>query len=167
MKKAPVLAAILSLVAVGGCGVGGGAHHASAPKWPVWTVATFGVSLGHPAGWKAAPGYLKRLQGKSGYVSLNALQGTGLDPRAAAQAQAGQALSPFGAHPQLRAVTVDGQPGYVIMPSGGIREAEAVVLYPTAQTISGVPYRYLIVTAPAAQIMPIVRSVRFLPGKKH
>ncbi len=166
MSRTRGLLAFLLLLALGGCGTTAAVKQHKAPRLPVWTVASFGVSLQHPAGWQAASGYLERLQGKTGYVSLNALQGSGLKPRAAAESQAHQALNSFGSDPALKAVQVDGQPAYVILPSGSQTEAAAVILYPKPQEISGVPYRYLIVTSLAKDIMPIVQSLHFL-GKKH
>ena len=166
MSRTRGLLALLLLLALGGCGTAAPSKHARSPHLPVWTVASFGVSLQHPAGWHVAAGYLERLQGKTGYVSLSALQGSGLTPRAAAESQAHQALNSFGSAPTLKALKVDGQQAFVIQPSSGGTEAAAVVLYPKPQEISGVPYRYLIVTSTAKDIMPIVQTLRFL-GKKH
>ncbi len=166
MHRARGILVLALLLALGGCGAKVAVKQKPAPHLPVWTVVSFGVSLQHPSGWQIAPGYLERLQGKDGYVALSALQGTGLVPRAAAESQAHQTLNPFGSAPSMKAIQVDGQPGYVILPSGGQTDAAAVVLYPKPQTISGVPYRYLIVLSTRKDIMPIVQSLQFL-GKKH
>lgn len=165
MLKMRALFGLLLLLALGGCGASVAVKQKPVPQLPVWTVQSFGVSLRHPPGWKPAAGYLQRLQGKNGYVALNALQGSGLTPRAAAQLQAHQALSPFGTKPELRSMRIDGQPAYVIWPSQGQTDAAVVVLYPKPQTISGVPYRYLIVTSTTKDLLPIVRSLLFLHRK--
>ena len=167
MRKAGVALALLApllLSACGGPAVATRRH--SAPPLPVWTVTAYGVALRHPVGWKPAAGYLERIEGKGGYVAVNALQGSGLTPRAAALGQAAQSLAPFGPNPVLRRTAVDGQPGYVIWPAAGQAGdvAEAVVLYPKPQTISGVAYRYLIVTSTPQEILPILRGLRFLGG---
>jgi hypothetical protein len=164
MAKTRVLPALVLVALLGGCGSHGGSPKAQGTAQSTWTSKSFGIALQHPAGWKPAAGYLARLQGRSGFVALNALQGSGLTPRSAAQSQAQQALQPFGAHPRLQSMHVDGQPAYVILPSGAApsAQAEAVVLYPKPQTISGVPYRYLVVTSTSKDILPIVRSIRFV-----
>ena len=166
MPKTRVLLAFAVLLALGGCGSHAVSKKGHVPPWPAWTVPSFGVTLRHPKGWQPAAGYLERLQGKDGYVALNALQGSGLTPQAAAKSQAQQPLSAFGPNPVLKAMKVDGQPGYLIMPSqartgGQVNEAEAIVLYPKPETISGVPYRYLVITSTPKDILPIVRSLRF------
>ncbi len=171
MSKPRALLAIALLLALGGCGSRTAHQPKHAPQWPEWSVPSFGVSLRHPPGWQVATGYLERLQGMDGYVALNALQGSGLTPRAAALSQAQQTLSPFGANPQLRAMRIGGQSGYLILPAqgqakGAQADAEAIVLYPTPQMISGVPYRYLIVMSTARDLLPIVRTLVFLHHKK-
>ncbi len=167
MRKAAVALALLAPLVLSACGgpaVATRKHH-GLPR-PVWTLPAYGVALRHPVGWKPAAGYLERIEGKGGYVAVNALQGSGLTPRAAALGQATQSLAPFGPDPVLRRATVDGQPGYVILPEAGQAGdvAEAVVLYPKPQTISGVAYRYLVVTSTPQEILPILRGLRFLGG---
>jgi len=171
MSKTRALLAIALLLALGGCGSRAAVKTKHAPQWPQWTVQSFGVSLRHPPGWQVAAGYLQRMQGKDGYVALNALQGSGLTPKSAALSQAEQALSPFGANAKLRAMRIGGQSGYLILPAhgqakGAESDAEAIVLYPKPQMISNVPYRYLIVTSTAKDLLPIVRTLVFLHGKR-
>jgi len=155
-------------------GCGGPARKATGPAapgtpWPLWRVPAFGVALRHPPGWTVAPGYLARRQGRTGFVSLNALQGAGLSARAAAQAQLDQPLDPFGAKPRLEPTRIDGEQAYLILPSADQAAqyqgmAEALVLYPKPQAISGTPYRYLIVTATSRYLQRVVATLKFSQG---
>lgn len=166
MRRLGIASLLLTLL-LGGCGAP--AKHAPPrrPAWPLFTSQMFGASLHHPTGWTLRSGYMARLAGKTGYVQLGALQGTGLSPRQAAQAQVTQALQPFGKSPTLTPERIDGESAYLITPSPDQaaqwqKMAEVVVLYPKPREIAGTPYRYLLLSGSQSTLGRIAASLHFL-----
>jgi len=161
---------LLAAALLGGCGHAAAKHSrsvAQAAGQRTYSSQVFGVALKCPHDWQVTSGYMARLQGKEGYLQLGALQGSAMSPLAAAQAQTRQGMAPFGSHPKLTALKLDGEPAYLILPSTDQSaqwqgESEVVVLYPKAQTIAATPYRYLILIADHGHIRSIAATLQFL-----
>ena len=135
--------------------------------WQTCNDAQDGVSFRYPAHWKHAPEYADRteFEGPEGSVQIAAADGD--SPQAVCRANARHKLRPYGEHPHIEILRVQGQPACIIWPSadqGAPYYAELVVAYPHPVTIDGNEYKQLLVNAHKNYMRAIVATLKFIPA---
>jgi TolB protein len=165
---------MLRLVAlVGICSIALGmiAFAESTADWQQYNDETLHVAFRHPKQWKTSPIYNDRTYfgGTDGAVQLSAA-GSG-DPQQMCQGLVTHHLQPFGTHPQIRSMKIQGQKACLVWPSkdqalslgkGRLLEAELIVEYPRPVEIEGNSYGQLTLYADTNHIMEIIKTLRFI-----
>lgn len=129
-----------------------------------------GVSFRYPSHWQHGAAYSDgtEFEGPDGMVQIIASEGT--SPMNVCHGAATHKLRPFGQHPRIQALKVQGQAACVVWPSadqGAPHDAELVVAYPHPVTINGNVWPYLIVDADKNHMRAIIDTVRFIePANK-
>lgn len=143
--------------------------HTSAPSaaWVAYTSEAYRVSLEHPAGWGAIPGYEERRGGPDGFVQLSAMSDAGLSLREACGLEAEHKLQPYGSEPQVDFLEVQGQEACRILPSDDQPadmeyQAALIVRYPTPVQIASDIYHYVVLWADLGHIDQIGQGLRLL-----
>jgi TolB protein len=146
-------------------------NSASAEKdWQLYTDHFYRLTLRFPQGWrKPTQIYADRpyFEGSDGHFQLNASEGH--TPQQVCQGAATHHLQPFGSHPQIRSMKIQGQKACLVWPSEdqpdkgphAQGEAELVVQYPQSIKSDG-RYGQLILIADKNHILEIARTLRFL-----
>ena len=117
-----------------------------------------------PRAWREVPedGALPRFEGDSGFLSLDKLRAPSFSLHAACASDAAHPLQPYGLHPSIARLTVDGSSACLIIPSAdqaSEMDAAAEVLTTDRQPDE---YQFLIVVADEAHIRRIAESIRFI-----
>lgn len=95
------------------------------------------------------------------------LPSEGKSPQIVCHGGATHKLRPFGQHPRIRSMKIQGQTACLVWPSsdqGAPHDAELVVEYPHPVTIKGDPYTQLIVDADKNHILAIIDTLKFIPA---
>jgi hypothetical protein len=134
--------------------------------WEEYTVNELHVTFRHPRDWKPSPQYSDRTYfgGPDGEVQLDASGGD--SPEQVCRGAASHKLQPFGSHPQIKPIQVDGHKGCIVWGSddqGAPYYAELVVPFSQPVEIRGDRYRLLTLYADKKHILDIVKTLRFLP----
>lgn len=125
-----------------------------------------GVSFRYPSPWQHGAAYSDRTEfdGPDGMIQIIASEGK--SPQTVCRGGATHILRPFGQHPHIRSMKVQGQRACLVWPSndqGAPHDAELVVEYPHPVTIKGDSYTQLIVDGDKNHILAIIDSLRFIP----
>jgi len=134
-----------------------------------------GVSFRYPENWKASsPQFDGRTEFKGPDGSLQLSATTGDTAEAVCWANANHHLQPYGSHPTIRTMRVQGQKACLIWPSDDSLDskvnphAELVVQFPKAVVIDGSSYAYLTLWADKNHILDLIRTLRFeTPGRQN
>ena len=134
--------------------------------WEEYTDNELHVAFRHPKDWKPSPQYSDRTYfgGPDGEVQLDASEGD--NPEQVCRGAASHKLQPYGAHPQIKPIKVDGQKGCIVWPSddqGAPWYAELVVPFPRPVDINGERWPLLTLYADKKHFLDIVRTLKFLP----
>jgi hypothetical protein len=132
--------------------------------WTTFSSPAFAVSLQYPADWQPA-GYGSpetgeiRFAGINGFFHINSMDGDSIDSVAAAEA--GHRLQPYGSHPTIETLQIQGQEARLILPSSDQPyQAALIVRYPPVLTIVWSP-RYFVLWADPPHIRAIAETLRF------
>lgn len=137
-------------------------------RWQIYHSATYGVTLRYPASWQLDPRYAgpdrQRFDGPDGFVELAATDGQSL--AAAADREAHQPLQPYGAHPTISALQLQGQAARLILPSPDQpapmqHQAALIIQAPRPIVINGQTYPFLVIWADEAHLRAIAATLRF------
>ena len=133
--------------------------------WSLCTDKEMRVTFRYPKGWKTSPVYADRtyFEGPDGSVQINASDGD--SPLQVCQGDAAHHLQPYGSHPKIQSMEVQGHKACLVWPSaeqGASAGAELVVAYPQPLQIDGNRYRQLTLYADKNHILDIMRTVRFI-----
>jgi TolB protein len=134
--------------------------------WKEYTDNELHVSFRHPGDWKPSPQYSDRTYfgGPDGEVQLDAAEGD--SPEQVCRGAATHKLQPFGSHPRIRPINVEGHKGCIVWGSddqGAPYYAELVVPFSHAVEIGGERYSLLTLYADKKHILHIIKTLRFLP----
>ena len=134
--------------------------------WEKYTDNELHVAFRHPKDWKPSPLYSDRTYfgGPDGEVQLGASDGE--SPEQICRGDASHKLQPFGSHPQIKPINVEGHKGCIVWGSddqGAPYYAELVVPFSEPVDISGHRYSLLILSADKRHILDIIKTVKFLP----
>jgi hypothetical protein len=172
------------MIAVGAAGlltgpVAGAAFASHGGHVAVRTVSsrTYEASVSIPAGWRPTPYYAGEVadDGASGWMELDAVNGSGGLRQACAGVATGNVLHPYGLHPRIVFRTIAGRPGCLIYPSadaarqsrraGGpaFATSSALVSYRHPVSIGGTSYALLEVDADPSHLAAIADSLRLRP----
>jgi TolB protein len=140
----------------------------STENWQRYTDKVLQVTFRYPKEWKTSPVYSDRtyFEGPDGSVQLDASEGD--TPQQVCRGSATHHLQPYGAHPQIRSMKIQGQKACLVWPSeeqGTNSDAELVIAYPQPIEIEGSGYGLLILYADKNHILQISRTIRFLYSK--
>jgi hypothetical protein len=140
----------------------------STENWQPYTDKVLRVTFRYPKEWKASPVYNDRtyFEGPDGSVQLDASEGDA--PVDVCRGAATHHLQPYGAHPVIRSMKVQGRRACLVWPSadqGAPWYGELVVEYPQPMEIDGYRYRLLLLNADKNHILEISRTIRFLSTK--
>jgi len=140
-------------------------------EWQAYTNTAYDITFRYPRGWKPSPVYSDRIYfgGPDGSLQMDVADGD--NPEQICQRDTTHKQRPYGSHPQVRAIKVQGQRACLVWPSVDqepIAEnyAELVVRYPRPVEIDGSRYRLLILNAEKKYLLQIVRSIRFLSASR-
>jgi TolB protein len=145
----------------------------SVADWQQYTDKTLHVTFRYPKQWKTSPGFADRTYfgGADGVVELDAAGGA--NPLEICQQQAAHVLRPFGTHPTIRSMNVQGRKACLVWPSkdqtpsfGRGPEAELVVEFPRPVEIEGNSYGQLTLYADTNHIIEIMKTLRFIASVK-
>ena len=137
----------------------------STGDWQQYTDKVLQVTFRYPKEWKPSPAYSDRTYfgGPDGAVQLSA---AGDDtPQHGCQSAATHHLQPFGSHPRIRSLKIQGQKACLVWPSGeqgANADAELFVEFPQPVEIDGNRYNQLTLYADKNHILEIVKTLRFL-----
>jgi TolB protein len=133
--------------------------------WTTFSSPAFAISLQYPADWQPVPGYGSpetgeiRFAGINGFFQINSMDADSID--LAAAAEAGHKLQPYGSHPTIEVLQIQGQDARLILPSSDQPyQAALIVRYPPVATLVWSP-RYFILWADASHIRTIAETLRF------
>lgn len=130
----------------------------------LYTSDVYGVSFEYPADWRKAEN-AERFFGETGYVEVSVADGSlTLDnvlPR-----ETGRIPNPYGSHPSVETLTVDGEPAGLTMPSADQvaemnNQAALIASFPEPITVDGKEYPYLVLWADQYHIRGIVNTLKF------
>jgi TolB protein len=137
--------------------------------WQLYTDHAYRLTIRFPQGWRTNPAYYDRpyFEGSDGHFQLHASGGD--TPQQVCQGDATHHLHPYGSHPEIRSMKIQGQKACLVWPSEdqGDRanpDAELVVQYPQSIKIDG-RYGQLILIGDEKHILEIARTLRFLASK--
>ena len=144
-----------------------------APYMDVWTTyanSAFAVTLEYPADWQPIPGYGSPETGEirygaiNGFFHIGAMDTDTIDQAAAAEAE--HKLQPYGSHPTVEALQVQGQEARLILPSddqpaGMQHQAAIIVRYPQPVNVIGTPCRFFVLYADYPHIRTFAQTLHF------
>jgi len=146
-------------------------NSASAEKdWQLYTDHVYRLTIRFPQGWrKPTQIYADRpyFEGSDGHFQLSASGGD--TPQQVCQGDATHHLHPYGSHPEIRSMKIQGQKACLVWPSEDPADranpdAELVVQYPQSIKIDG-RYGQLNLIADKNHIVEIAKTLRFLGSK--
>ncbi len=129
----------------------------------------FKVEFNYPGNWNQIGGYdYDRYEGEGGFFGVSGGGGEGVTLEQMTRSAYDHPLKPYGVHPVLENLKVDGQPAKLILPSEDQAEsmhgeAQLIVLYPAPVTIGGTTYYYFILWADKTNIQTIIPTITFRP----
>jgi TolB protein len=134
--------------------------------WEEYTDNELHVAFRHPRDWKPSPQYSDRTYfgGPDGEVQLGASEGG--SPEQVCRGEASHKLQPFGSHPQIKPIEVEGHKGCIVWGSddqGAPYYAELVVPFSQPVEIRGDRYSLLTLYADKKHILDIIKTLKFLP----
>jgi len=132
--------------------------------WATYTDPDFAISLRYPAQWSPAKGDMRRYEGSDGFFTIDAIGNPQATIDAIAADQAGHILRPYGSHPTIEPLYVQGLEARLILPSADANmggQAMLIVRYPQPVQIAGVTYEFFALYADQEHIRAIAESVRF------
>ena len=122
------------------------------------------ISFKYPSTWHKNPRYEDKYEGESGFFEVGDFAGkTGETIDQAVTQQINESYMPYGSHPMIRSLTINGQPARVIYPSEdqpsilSDREAALVVQYKKPLLIDGIEYPFVVIWA-SREYMPLIIS---------
>jgi TolB protein len=125
------------------------------------------VSFNYPGTWNQIGGYdYDRYEGDTGFFGASGLGGIELTLDEATKNAYSHKLLPYGQHPVIEKLKVDGQPAKLIIPSEDQAaemkgQAELIVLYPTPIVIAGNTYKFFVLWADKNNIRTIIPTITF------
>lgn len=127
-------------------------------------LSQYGVALAWPVSWRAEPQYMMRFGNSDGFVQVSASSGAPADVVAASVSHP---LHPFGTHPTVRHLVVDGRHGFLLIPSRnadqlGLRFDMIVVAYHHPAVIGGFAYSSLVIWVSLSDVRTVARTISFL-----
>ncbi len=133
--------------------------------WEEYTDNELHVVFRHPREWKSSTLYgdTTNFGGPDGSLQVDASKGD--NPEQVCRGAASHKLQPYGTHPQIKPIEVDGQKGCVVWPSddqGAPWYAELVVPFPRRVEIKGERWPLLTIYADKKHFVDIVKTVKFL-----
>ncbi len=136
----------------------------------VYANSLFRVEFRYPPTWTVEAGYDQRWSGPDGFVQVLAFDGSGMTVQQAAELIASHHLQPYGSHPTIEPITVDGVEGRLILPSADqapeMKNAASVIVAPPSPIVLDTgTYHYLQIDADVAHIRDIAASAQFITGQ--
>jgi hypothetical protein len=125
------------------------------------------VSFNYPGAWNQIGGYdYDRYEGTTGFFAVTRLGGVSLTLDDATKNAYSHPTLPYGQHPVIEKLKVDGQQAKLIIPSEDQAtsmdgQAELIVEYPTPITIAGNTYKFFILWADKNNIRSIIPTITF------
>lgn len=138
------------------------------PLWTVYTNETFGVSLEMPSTWVEEAGYDARMSGADGFMQFNAVGVDNPDEPIIerCRSEASHRLMPYGSTPQIKTLSVQGQPACLIVPSPDQSmpgQHALIVKYPQQPfVINGYGYNFLMIYADGGHIQSFAATLKFI-----
>jgi hypothetical protein len=137
--------------------------------WTTFSSPAFAVSLEYPAYWQPVPGYGDSTTGPTrygdvnGFFQIGAMDTDSIDKAAANEAE--HILQPYGSHPTIENLQIQGQEARLILPSndqpnGMQYQSALIVRYPFVASLAWSP-RYFVLYADASHIRTIAETLRF------
>jgi TolB protein len=142
----------------------------STGDWEQYTDKQLHVTFRHPKEWKTSPLYYDwtYFGGPDGALQLSA---AGDDtPQQGCQSAATHHLQPFGSHPRIRSLKVQGQKACLVWPSeeqGANADAELFVEFPQSIEVGGDRYNLFTLYADKNHILEIMKTLRFISRTSH
>jgi len=132
----------------------------------------FQISFSYPSSWKADPSYkltgsiYTAYKGSDGFFSVNAAGNDGLFLDDMVRNEINKATRPYGSNPSIKNIQIDGQEARIIFPSADQpkelnNQAELVVNYPRALSISGINYSLFVLYADKDHVEKIANTLKF------
>lgn len=132
--------------------------------WQLYADKVFQVTLRYPGEWTRSPGYDDpRFEGGDGFFMLSASAGDSAEQVCRGSAE--HHLQPYGSHPVIRRLKVQGRKACLVWPSndqGAPGDAELVVEYPRPVEIAGDRYALFVLYADKNHILELIQTVRFI-----
>ena len=133
--------------------------------WEEYVDKQLQVTFRHPKEWKPSPLYADRTYfgGPDGSLQLDASEGD--SPDQVCQGAASHHLQPFGSHPRIKPMKVQGHKACLVWPSddeGAPYYAELVVEFPRPIEIDGHRYGQLTLHADKKHMREIMKTLRFI-----
>jgi TolB protein len=133
--------------------------------WEEYADKQLHVAFRHPKEWRPSPLFADRTYfgGPDGSLQLDASEGD--SPDQVCQGAASHHLQPFGSHPQIRPMNVQGRKACLVWPSedeGAPYYAELVVEFQRPIEIDGHRYSQLTLHADKKHILEIMKTLRFI-----
>lgn len=125
------------------------------------------VTFNYPASWNLIGGYdYDRYEGANGFFGVSGIGGETLTLDEATKNAYSHPLLPYGEHPVIEKIKVDGQPAKLILPSEDQdpsmkNQAELIVEYPVPVVIAGNTYKFFVLWADKDNIRAIIPTITF------
>lgn len=128
---------------------------------------SFNVLLQYKKDWKPNHNYIEKYEGNDGFFQISAYGGEGLEIDEVVQNEVKHALKPYGSHPEITKLSIQGQEARLIIPSKDQvhefhNQAELIVKYPKAIKINQDTYYYFILWADKYNIHELYKTLRFI-----
>lgn len=136
-------------------------------KLDTYSNPQFKVTFNYPSTWNQIGGYdYDRYEGEGGFFGVSGGGNASTTLEEMTRNAYDHPLKPYGVHPILENVRVDGQQGKLILPSDDQDpsmkgEAQLIVKYPQPITIAGNTYSYFILWADKENIKNIIPTITF------
>lgn len=153
--------------------IGAAAQAADEHSWQLYINSTYGISFRFPQEWKQDFGYSepyfappRQMHTVSrGFVQLDLIGGEVSSALTSCHGAAEHKLHPFGSHPSIRSLKVDGQEACLVMPSadqGAPWGAELIVRLPEVVQADGGTWALMSLDADKDFILRVIPTLRFL-----
>jgi hypothetical protein len=137
-------------------------------SWETYSNPDFAITFKYPSHWELVPGYSDvgdKFAGSDGFFLITAMSGGTIDDVAANEA--GHVLQPYGSHPTVESLWVQGQEARLILPSAdqplGMEHQSALIIrYPQPVPVSGYPCDFFVLYADEDHVRTIGETLSFV-----
>lgn len=137
------------------------------PKYKSYTNKLYHITFEYPGNWVLNKNYESRYEGPEGFFEVAEINALGRDIDQVAQQEVDTPIQPYGANPQIKTLTLDGQPARLIIPSSDqnkVFDREVALIIKNKKPVieNGDAYNYTIIWSNAQALEHMIKTFKFL-----